>query len=156
MHKKPPVPGLWRIALADFWVTASAGLAAVLLIALIAILIFTPAERRAQEQDAVAIFILTILALLAFIAVRLPLRAAVVRRRWQRGVPFNASVIEMRVFGVGPRRWRYITVRYTQNGQLYHDVKKMPGSWLPKDQAMPILIDPDRPEKPIYIDDYYY
>jgi len=154
MDQKPPVPGLWRIALADFWIITSAIFAAVLLTALIAILIFTPADRRAQEQDAVAIFVLSILALLAVLAVRLPMRAASVRRRWKRGVLFNAPIVEMRVSGLGYGRWRYITVRYSQNGRVYHDVKRVSPLWLPKDQVMPILIDPDKPEKPLYIDDY--
>ncbi len=154
MNAKPKPPSLLRIAIAD-WLSTLLGVFA--LLALVMFLVFSwvmpPAERRPNDWQFInALAIGAVVFVLAFV-LRLATRVATVRWRWTRGVFTHAHIIDVQS-AVGMAFRRAVKLRYHVGGKTYDVIKYVGIRWVPFTRSLAVIVDPQSPDKPLYLDDY--
>ncbi len=150
MREKPPQPTLLKIALQD-QVVGAAGFFGIVLIVSTVLVAFV----GDVGSEVMAILTALIVLCLVIAAWRLIRRATQIRRIWERGVRRPAFITSLQYMGYGRSLRKVVLYQYEFGGKMYRKREIFMPRWQPPiSNVLDIIVDPERPDKPLIVDNY--
>lgn len=155
MNDKPALPSMLKIGLQDTISVIIVFLILGLPFGLVGLFLETSARNRNSEfWSVVAIVVIAILISVALLVWRLRHKQAKIHGLWARGIVDTATIISVQDVGGGRYRQRVLRYSYVYEDKTYTKGTQVGRKWTPPSETLPIMIDPQNPDKSLLIFQY--